>query len=115
MIRSSSIGLIGNTPVVDISSLSPNLRVRLLVKLEGQNPFGSSKDRVDKSMLEEVWRNFRTPHHSAIRFSCSMSEYLSQAGQAAAPVGKKPSHPTPGTPRPPSALSNSPPGARLAT
>lgn len=35
MIRSSSIGLIGNTPVVDISSLSPNPRVRLLVKLEG--------------------------------------------------------------------------------
>jgi cysteine synthase len=57
MIRSCAMHLIGNTPVVDLSSLSPNPRVRVLVKLEGQNPFGSFKDRVAKSMLEEARRN----------------------------------------------------------
>jgi hypothetical protein len=35
MIRSSAMHLIGNTPVVDISSLSPSPQVRLLVELEG--------------------------------------------------------------------------------
>jgi len=56
MIYSSPMDLIGNTPVVDISSLSPNPQVRLLVKLEGQNPFGSFKDRVARSMLDEARR-----------------------------------------------------------
>jgi len=57
MIHPSTMDLIGNTQVVDISSLSPNPRVGLLVKLEGQNPFGSFKDRVAKYMLEEARRN----------------------------------------------------------
>jgi cysteine synthase len=46
------LDLIGNTPVVDVSRLSPNPRVRLIAKLEGQNPFGSVKDRIAKSMIE---------------------------------------------------------------
>jgi cysteine synthase B len=46
------LDLIGNTPVVDVSVLSPNPRVRLLAKLEGQNPFGSVKDRIAKNMIE---------------------------------------------------------------
>src|SRR5579872_1335085 len=46
--------LIGNTPLLDISSLSPNPRARILVKLEGQNPGGSIKDRAAKSMIEEA-------------------------------------------------------------
>ncbi len=48
----SVLDLIGNTPLVDISSLSPNPRVRLLIKLEGQNPGGSVKDRIALSMIE---------------------------------------------------------------
>ena len=48
----SVLDLIGNTPVVDVSRLSPNPRVRLMAKLEGQNPFGSVKDRIAKSMIE---------------------------------------------------------------
>ncbi|HEV7886180.1 MAG TPA: cysteine synthase family protein [Acidimicrobiales bacterium] len=48
------LGLIGNTPLVDVSSLSDNPRVRLLIKLEGQNPGGSVKDRVALSMIEEA-------------------------------------------------------------
>ena len=46
------LDLIGNTPVVDVSVLSPNPHVRLMAKLEGQNPFGSVKDRIAKSMIE---------------------------------------------------------------
>jgi cysteine synthase len=48
------LDLIGNTPLLDISSLSPNPRVRLLAKLEGQNPGGSVKDRIALSMIEEA-------------------------------------------------------------
>jgi [CysO sulfur-carrier protein]-thiocarboxylate-dependent cysteine synthase len=50
----SVLELIGNTPLVDISQLSPNPAVRLLVKLEGQNPGGSVKDRIALSMIEEA-------------------------------------------------------------
>ena len=46
--------LIGNTPTVDISALSPNPRVSLVVKLEGQNPGGSIKDRVALSMVNAL-------------------------------------------------------------
>lgn len=44
--------MIGNTPVVDVSNLSPNPNVRILAKMEMQNPFGSVKDRIAKSMIE---------------------------------------------------------------
>jgi cysteine synthase B len=49
---SSPLDLIGNTPLVDVSALSPNADVRILVKLEGQNPGGSVKDRIALSMVE---------------------------------------------------------------
>ena len=47
-------GLIGNTPLVGISSLSSNPRVRLWAKLEGQNPTGSIKDRIAKYMIDDA-------------------------------------------------------------
>ncbi|MBU3689187.1 MAG: cysteine synthase B [Acidimicrobiales bacterium mtb01] len=50
----SVLDLIGNTPVVDVSRLSPNSNVRILAKLEMQNPFGSVKDRIAKAMIEEA-------------------------------------------------------------
>jgi len=43
---------IGNTPLVGIQRLSPRPEVRLWAKLEGQNPTGSLKDRIARSMLE---------------------------------------------------------------
>jgi len=46
------LDLIGNTPLVDVSNLSPNPNVRLFAKLENQNPFGSVKDRIAKAMIE---------------------------------------------------------------
>ena len=50
----SVLDLIGNTPVVDISQLSPNPKVRILAKLEGQNPGGSVKDRAAKQMIVDA-------------------------------------------------------------
>lgn len=50
------LGLIGNTPLVEVSELSPNPDVRILVKLEGQNPGGSVKDRVALSLVEDAER-----------------------------------------------------------
>jgi len=48
----SILDLIGNTPMVGIHALSPNPDVRIYAKLEGQNPGGSSKDRIAKKMID---------------------------------------------------------------
>lgn len=47
----SVIDMIGNTPIVDVSELSPKPQTRILLKLEGENPAGSVKDRIAKSMV----------------------------------------------------------------
>ena len=43
---------IGSTPLVELPRLAPHPGVRLYAKLEGQNPTGSTKDRVAKAMVE---------------------------------------------------------------
>jgi cysteine synthase len=48
----SLLDLVGGTPLVELSRLSPKQGVRLFAKLEGQNPTGSLKDRVAKAMVE---------------------------------------------------------------
>jgi [CysO sulfur-carrier protein]-thiocarboxylate-dependent cysteine synthase len=48
----SLLGLIGDTPLVELTRLAPKPTVRLYAKLEGQNPTGSIKDRVAKAMIE---------------------------------------------------------------
>ena len=48
---SSVLDLIGNTPMVDVSALSPNANVRILAKLESQNPVGSVTDRIAAKMV----------------------------------------------------------------
>jgi len=53
-VASSVLDLIGNTPLVNVSALSPNPAVRILVKLEGQNPGGSVKDRIALAMIEDA-------------------------------------------------------------
>lgn len=50
-VNRSVLDLIGNTPMVDVSVLSPNPRVRIVAKLESQNPFGSVKDRIARQMI----------------------------------------------------------------
>ncbi len=53
------LDMIGNTPLVDVSNLSPNSNVRILGKMEMQNPFGSVKDRIAKSMIETAEKDGR--------------------------------------------------------
>lgn len=53
-VYSSILDTIGRTPIVDVSQLSPNPRVRILAKLEGQNPGGSVKDRIALAMIEDA-------------------------------------------------------------
>ena len=52
MRHDSILGLIGNTPLVGVHELSPKPEVRIWAKLEGQNPGGSSKDRIALKMIE---------------------------------------------------------------
>ena len=54
VVNENVLDLIGNTPMVDVSVLSPNPNVRIVAKLESQNPFGSVKDRIAKSMIEDA-------------------------------------------------------------
>ncbi len=53
---SSMKELIGNTPLLDASRLASacDVRCRLLLKLEKQNPAGSAKDRVALKMIEQA-------------------------------------------------------------
>lgn len=41
----SILSAIGNTPLVELTRINPNPKVRILAKLEGNNPGGSVKDR----------------------------------------------------------------------
>ena len=50
MVANSLLDLIGNTPLVELSRLSPPGRT-IYAKLEGQNPTGSVKDRVALAMV----------------------------------------------------------------
>ena len=50
-VYSTVIDLIGNTPIIDVSDLSPNSNVGIYAKLESQNPAGSVKDRIAKAMI----------------------------------------------------------------
>lgn len=45
---------IGNTPLVELSQLHDNPRVRIFAKLEGNNPGGSVKDRPAHFMLKKA-------------------------------------------------------------
>jgi cysteine synthase B len=59
VINENVLDLIGNTPMVDVSALSPNPNVRIIAKLESQNPFGSVKDRIAKYMIEAAEKDGR--------------------------------------------------------
>ena len=52
----SILDAIGDTPLVGMQRLSSNPRVRLWAKLEGNNPTGSTKDRIALAMVEEAER-----------------------------------------------------------
>ena len=54
----SALDLIGNTPMVELTRFDTG-PCRLFVKLENQNPGGSIKDRIGKSMIEAAERDGR--------------------------------------------------------
>lgn len=55
MIDSKSItDQIGNTPIIEVHNINPNPKVRLFLKLEGNNPGGSVKDRAAFNMINEA-------------------------------------------------------------
>ncbi len=45
---------IGNTPIVELSRLSPKPGVRIWAKLESRNPTGSIKDRVARALIADA-------------------------------------------------------------
>jgi cysteine synthase B len=51
-VAASLLDLVGQTPLVELPRISPKPEVRIYAKLEAQNPTGSIKDRVAKSMIE---------------------------------------------------------------
>ena len=51
------VAAIGNTPLVELKSLSPKPGVRVWAKLESANPTGSIKDRVARSLIEHAEAN----------------------------------------------------------
>ena len=53
------IHAIGRTPIVELRHCSPKPGVRLFAKLEGQNPTGSIKDRIVRTMLLAAEREGR--------------------------------------------------------
>ncbi len=54
VVHASILDVIGNTPVIDVSHLSPKPGVKIYAKLESQNPAGSVKDRIAKAMVEDA-------------------------------------------------------------
>lgn len=55
-IYKGAIGLIGNTPLVEVTNIEKELGLKatVLVKLEYFNPAGSVKDRIAKAMIEDA-------------------------------------------------------------
>ena len=53
-IYKGTLGLIGNTPLVEVTNIEKNLGLKatLLVKLEYFNPAGSVKDRIAKGCMK---------------------------------------------------------------
>jgi cysteine synthase B len=47
---------IGNTPLVELQNMGLKKGVHVFVKLEGQNPTGSLKDRIARYMIEKAER-----------------------------------------------------------
>ncbi|MBI3926737.1 MAG: cystathionine beta-synthase [Armatimonadetes bacterium] len=50
--HTSILGLIGNTPLVQLTRIAAGVRPRILVKMEILNPGGSIKDRIGLRMIE---------------------------------------------------------------
>jgi cysteine synthase len=63
---SGILEVIGNTPLVELRNVSPNPRVRIFAKLEGQNPGGSLKDRIAHYMIKAAEESGELTHDRII-------------------------------------------------
>jgi [CysO sulfur-carrier protein]-thiocarboxylate-dependent cysteine synthase len=59
MLYHGVLELVGDTPLVEVSELSPNPAVQIYAKLEGHNPTGSVKDRIANFMVNAAERDGR--------------------------------------------------------
>ncbi len=57
---------IGNTPLVELTGMGTNPRVRILAKLEGNNPGGSIKDRPASYMIAKAEQSGQLTHDKTI-------------------------------------------------
>jgi cysteine synthase len=62
----SLLNRIGNTPVIELTRINKNKRVRIFAKLESMNPGGSVKDRIAKHMIEKAEVSGRLSHDNIV-------------------------------------------------
>ena len=85
-IYKGTLGLIGNTPLVEVVNLEKalGLEATLLVKLEYFNPAGSVKDRIAKAMIEDAEEKGLLKEGSVIIEPTSGNTWIGLAAIAAA-------------------------------
>lgn len=85
-IYKGTLGLIGNTPLVELTHLEEKygLEARLLAKVEYFNPAGSVKDRIAKEMIEQAERDGKLKPGSTIIEPTSGNTGIGLAAIAAA-------------------------------
>ncbi len=62
----SILDCIGNTPLAKLDKINPNPKVRILAKLEGNNPGGSVKDRIAYYMVQEAEKSGKLKNGATI-------------------------------------------------
>ena len=60
------IEAIGNTPLIELPTFSPAPAVRIFAKLEGNNPTGSVKDRIARSMVQAALKDGILSHDKVL-------------------------------------------------
>ena len=68
-IYKGTLGLVGNTPLVEVVNVEKalGLEATVLVKLEYLNPAGSVKDRIAKGMIEDAEKRGFCHHRADFR------------------------------------------------
>lgn len=85
-IYKGTLGLIGNTPLVEVTNIEKDLGLEatVLVKLEYFNPAGSVKDRIAKNMIEDAEKRGILKENSVIIEPTSGNTGIGLAAIAAA-------------------------------
>ena len=78
------IDLVGNTPLVEITRLNPNPKVKIYAKLEGNNPGGSIKDRSALNMIKSALERGEINKNSKLIEAASGNTGIALAMAAAA-------------------------------